>query len=99
MEVFQNLKKRNCENKMTALLKWEYVLPKLQLDRDKGPVNHHQYLPKHSKKGIMEIKQKMYASNQNANKRLRRREAIIAQQKACIKSQQQDIKMHEKSCK
>ena len=38
----------------------------------------------------------MYAVTRNANKKLRRREAIIAQQKACIESQQLEIKVHEK---
>ena len=44
---------------------------------------------------MKEIRQKMYAVTQNANKKLRRREPIIAQQKACIESQQLEIKVHE----
>ena len=38
----------------------------------------------------------MYAANRNANKKLRRREAVIAQQKTCIQSQQLQIKLYEK---
>ena len=49
-----------------------------------------------SKKKVKEIQEKLYAANRNANKKLRRREAVIAQQTACIKSQQLEIKMHEK---
>ena len=45
-------------------------------------------------RNIKEVREKMYAANRNANKKLRRREAVIAQQIACIKSQQQQIKMH-----
>ena len=37
----------------------------------------------------------MYAANRNANKRLKRREVVIAEQRDCIASQQKLIKFHE----
>lgn len=36
----------------------------------------------------------MYATNQNVKKKLKRRDSIIAQQKACIESPKKEIKMH-----
>ena len=48
-----------------------------------------------AKERLMEVQQKMYAANQNVKKKFKRREATIVQQKAYIKSQQKEIKMHE----
>lgn len=105
VEVFQKLKKgKSCKDKITKFLKQEYVLPDLQLRKGKvlhfSPVKKpHGQLIKHkscSQRKVKEIREKMYAANRNANKKLRRREAIIAQQKACIQSQQLEIKLHEK---
>jgi len=65
-------------------------------------VNYHNQLAKEfacSQKKLTEVRQKMYAANRNINKKLKRREAVIAQQKACITSQQQVISMHENKLK
>ena len=102
MEIFQKLKKeKDCKDNISKFLKQEHALPKLQIC--KGKVLHFSPAKKPqskditcSKKKVKEIREKMYAANRNANKKLRHREAIIAQQTACIKSQQLEIKMHEK---
>ena len=77
------------------------MLPNLQIYKGNvlhcGPVkNHLTQQITCSQKQVKEIKKKMYAVTQNTNKKLRRGEAIIAQQKACIESQQLEIKLHEK---
>ena len=105
MEAFEKLKKENSSedknHKIAEFLKQEYILPKLQIYKGKvlhfSPVKNH--LTKQivcSQKQVKEFRQKVYAATRNANKKLRRREAIIAQQKACIESQQLEIKMHER---
>ena len=48
-----------------------------------------------SQKSITELKQKLYAANRNAKKKLKRREAVIAQQSTCITKQHELIKSHE----
>ena len=104
------MKKKTCESKVTEFLKQEYVLPKLGIY--KGKVVHFSPMKKFqdaidlngnltkeiasSKKKLAEVRQKMYASNRNAGKKLKRREAIIAHQKACINSQQQEMEIHKK---
>ena len=87
-EAFEKLKKEsNSEEKnqkITEFLKREYILPKLHIYKGKvlhfSPVKNH--LTKQtacSQKQVKEIRQKMYAATRNANKKLRCREAIIAQ--------------------
>ena len=101
------LQKKSCKAKVTEFLKQEYVLPKLGIHNGKvvhyipvkklqGPVVINDHLAKQmAKKELMEVRHKMYATNRNVKKKLKRRDAIIAQQKACIESQQKEIKMHE----
>ena len=61
-----------------------------------GAVVMNDHLAKQmAKKELMKVRQKMYATNRNVKKKLKCRDAIIAQQKACIESQQKEIKMHE----
>ena len=109
MEALKRLKKQKSaagdkNHKITEFLKQEYMLPKLQIYKGNvlhfGPVkNHPTKQITCSQKQVKEIRQKMYAVTQNASKKLRRREAIIAQQKACIESQQLELKYMKRSCK
>ena len=46
-----------------------------------------------------EMKKKMYAVTRNANKRLKRRELLIAEQRKCIESQRKVIKTYERKIK
>ena len=46
-----------------------------------------------------DLKQRMYAITRNANKRLKRREAVIQQQKTCIDSQRYAIQSYERKIK
>ena len=101
--------------KVAEFLQQEYTLPKLGIHKGKvvhfSPakksqegidINDHDQLAKkiaYSQKKVTEVRQKMYAANRNANKKLKRREVVIAQQKASITSQQQVIKMHESKLK
>ena len=47
-------------------------------------------------KAAKEMKEKMYAINPNANKRLKRREAVIQNQEECIRNQQQTLAKYER---
>jgi len=103
MEVYQKLKKSCESTKVAEFLQQEYILPKLGIykgkvihfspaKKSKGVinVNYHNQLAKEfacSQKKLTEVRQKMYAANRNINKKLKCREAVIAQQKACITSQ------------
>ena len=44
---------------------------------------------------VTALKQKMYSITRNANKRLKRRDITINQQKTCIDSQHEKIKAYE----
>ena len=46
-----------------------------------------------------EMKTKMYAITRNANKRLKRREALISEQKECIENQKAIIKNYKRKMK
>ena len=99
MEIYQKLKRG--ESKETSeFLQQEYVLPKLGIY--KGQVVHFSPLKKYQLQDgasdatkLSEIREKMYAANRNANKKLKQREAVIAKQKDHIASQQEVIKLHE----
>ena len=77
MEVFQILQKKSCKAKVTEFLKQEYVLPKLGIHNGKvvhyspvkklqGAVVMNDHLAKQmAKKELMEVRQKMYATNRN----------------------------------
>ena len=75
---------RRQESQDHRILKQEYMLPKLQIYKGNvlhfGPVKDHltQQITC-SQKQVKEIRKKMYAVTRNANKKLRRREVIIAQ--------------------
>ena len=47
-------------------------------------------------KSEQQLKQRMYSITRNANKRLKRRDEIIAKQKTCIESQKEKLKVCEK---
>jgi len=115
MEVSQKLKKSCKSTKVAEFLQQEYILPELGIyngkvvhfcptKKSQGAINvsDHNQLPKQfacSQKKLTEVKQKMYAANRNANKKFNHRKAVIAQQKACVKSQQWVINMHESKLK
>ena len=89
---------------MSQFLQDEFSLPKLGFRKGKV-VNFSP--PRKTKKqplanpdsaleACKEMKQRMYAMNRNANKRQKRREALIQKQANCIQSQQRTICEHEK---
>lgn len=98
---------------ISEFLQQEYVLPKLGFC--KGRVLHFSPAKEltcskadHASTGqtqneyaqkCSELKQKMYAITRNTNKRLKRRDAVIQQQKRHIHSQQQAIRGYEKKLK
>ena len=90
---------------ISEFLLQEYVLPKLGLYR--GRVLHFSPAKKQgdtatvpkdhtSEQLCKEVKKKMYALTRNANKRLKRREAVIQKQKVQIHSQLQMITTYER---
>ena len=81
------------EGKIIEYLQHDYVLPHLGFH--KGKIIHFS-VAKQSSRSEKELKQKMYAITRNANKRLKRREAVISEQKNSLESQQKKIKMYEK---
>ena len=91
---------------ISEFLQQDYVLPKLGFY--KGRVLHFSPAkkPTCAKKSvndtdtqIQKLKQKMYAVTRNTNKRLKRREKVIDEQKSQIHRQQEAIKTYEKKLK
>lgn len=90
------------EREVSDFLQEEFVLPKLGYCNGKVvnfspirkstvsrvPVNKHQ--------NIKDMRQKIYAINRNANKRLKRREAVILKQEQCIQEQKDLIVNYER---
>ena len=99
---FEKLKKlRSCEEKeekVQAFLLEEFTLPTLGYRKGKV-VSFSPLRPKRQRKNrassesrcSKEMKQKVYAVSRNANKKLKRREALIQKQMACIETHQQTI--------
>ena len=86
---------------ITEFLQNDYKLPLLGFH--KGRVVHFTPVKSHNEKkkpstdaDTLLLKQKMYSTTRNANKRLKRREATISNQKECIEQQRQTIKEYEK---
>lgn len=78
-------------------LQQEFVLPRLGFRS--GRIVRFSPVKRSSGKltrETQELKQKMYAVTRNANKRLKRRQVIIEQQKSCIKQQKETIRTYEK---
>ena len=91
---------------ISGFLQQEYVLPKLGFY--KGRVLHFSPAKKptcakqsvnDTDTQIQKLKQKVYAVTQNTNKRLKRREKVIDEQKSQIHRQQEAIKTYEKKLK
>ena len=89
-------------------LQQEFILPSIGLRH--GRVQH--FSPKRTassskrvvtassdEKLCLEMKTKMYAITRNANKRLKRREALISEQKECIENQRALIKNYKRKMK
>ena len=98
MEIYQKLDKAKSfkGEEISEFLQQEFVLPKLGIF--KGQVVHFSPIKKSQLQGaarddakLTEVRKKMYAANRNANKRLKRREVVIAEQRDCIASQQKLI--------
>ena len=95
---------------ISEFLQCEYILPSLGLQ--KGKVQHFSPVKKQCNAGAYEgstfqaqgepskkyqdLKQRMYAITRNANKRLKRRETVIQQQRTCIDSQRHAIQSYER---
>ena len=106
LQRYRKLKKTpNCfeqrEDMITEFLQNDYKLPLLGFH--KGRVVHFTPVKSHNEKkkpstdaDTLLLKQKMYSTTRNANKRLKRREATISNQKECIEQQRQTIKEYEK---
>ena len=111
MEVYQKLQKEkiNRSKKVAEFLQREYELPKLGFHKGKvvhfSPVkpsqeaNDLKQQAVCSQKCLNDVRQKLYAANRNAKKKLKRREAVIVQQKASITKQNELIKLHESKLK
>ena len=83
-------------NNLADLLQQEFTLPVVGIC--KGVVVHFSPVKKlhEVSKETQELRQKMYSITRNTNKRLKRREATIAKQQACIDIQHEKIEMYEK---
>ena len=85
-----------------GFMQQEFILPSIGLHH--GKVQHFSPPQKGARKcttksSAKEMKKKMYAVARNANKRLKRREALISDQKECIDSQRGLIKTYERKIK
>ena len=93
------------DSSICEFLQQEFILPSIGLRH--GRVQH--FSPKRSSKRVVtassdeklckEMKTKMYAITRNANKRLKRREALISEQKECIENQKAMIKSYKRKMK
>lgn len=90
---------------ISDFLQHEYVLPKLGFCKGrivnfspakKSKASHDLALQGGYIEMYKDAKQKMYAMNRNANKRLKRKEAVIHRQKDCILSQQKTLLKYER---
>ena len=91
-----------------GFMQQEFILPSIGLHH--GKVQHFSPPQKGARKcttkssdqmlgETKEMKKRMYAVARNANKRLKRREALISEQKECIDSQRGLIKTYERKIK
>lgn len=95
-----NLKKHHTsiqkDQLIAEFLQQNFVLPKLGLSHGRvihfSPAKNSKVRPEQYK----ELKKKIYSINRNANKRLKRREAVIEQQKVQLHSQALVVKDYEK---
>ena len=81
------------EARINEFLQCNYALP--QLGFSKGRVVRFS-VARATNKSEQQLKQRMYSITRNANKRLKRRDEIIAKQKTCIDSQKEKLKVCEK---
>ena len=103
----RNLKKRHTSAEKDQLiaefLQQDFLLPRLGLGLNSGRARIVHFSPAKSSRPELtqeeqyrELKKKMYSITRNANKKLKRREAVIEQQKVQIHSKDQGLKEFEK---
>ena len=96
---FEKLKKlHSCddkEEKVQAFLLEEFTLPTLGFHRGKivsfSPLRPNKQRKIEASAENKELRQRLYAANRNAKKKLKRRDALIEKQITCIETRQQTI--------